>query len=129
MFLVANFLHCLNNSLFVSLFQEFADLNSMCRLETSAKDCTNVEEAFEPMASKLCESHEQYLSFESELSGTGSYTLHGAYGGLSQKLIFLNWRQGLKYWGPSTREYRPSRFIMSDKAAYPIGWLLQGNFP
>ena len=69
------------------------------------------------------------LMNESELSGPGSFTLHGAYGGLSQKLIFLNWRQGLKFWGPSTREYRPSRFIMPDKAAYPIGWLLQGNFP
>ena len=52
----------------------------MCWLETSAKDCTNVEEAFETMASKLCESHEQYLSFESERSGPGSFTLHGAYG-------------------------------------------------
>ena len=66
--------------LYVSLFQEFADLNSMCWLETSAKDCTNVEEAFETMASKLCESHEQYLSFESERSDPGSFTLHGAYG-------------------------------------------------
>ena len=79
MFLVANFLHCFYNNT-VSLFQEFADLNSMCWLETSAKDCTNVEEAFETMASKLCESHEQYLSFESERSGPGSFTLHGAYG-------------------------------------------------
>ena len=33
------------------------------------------------MTSKLCESHEQYLSFESERSGPGSFTLHGgAYG-------------------------------------------------
>ena len=64
----------------VSLFQEFAELNSMCWLETSAKDCTNVKEAFETMAYKLCESHEQYLSFESERSGPGSFTLHGAYG-------------------------------------------------
>ena len=50
----------------------------MCWLETSA---TSVEEAFETMASKLCESHEQYLSFKSERSGPGSFTLHGgAYG-------------------------------------------------
>ena len=61
--------------------QEFAELNSMCWLETSAKDCTNVQEAFETMAYKLCESHEQYLSFDSECSnGPGSFTLHGAYG-------------------------------------------------
>ncbi|KAL9968526.1 hypothetical protein ACROYT_G020633 [Oculina patagonica] len=61
--------------------REFAELNSMCWLETSAKDCTNVQEAFETMAYKLCESHEQYLSFESERSsGPGSFTLHGAYG-------------------------------------------------
>lgn len=60
--------------------REFAELNSMCWLETSAKDCTNVREAFETMAYKLCESHEQYLSFESEHSGPGSFTLHGAYG-------------------------------------------------
>ena len=52
----------------------------MCWLETCAKDCTNVEEAFETMASKLCESNEQYLSFESERSGPGSVTLHGAHG-------------------------------------------------
>lgn len=61
--------------------REFAALNSMCWLETSAKDCTNVKEAFETMAYKLCESHEQYLSFSSENSiGPGSFTLHGAYG-------------------------------------------------
>ena len=66
---------------FNSYLQEFADLNSMCWLETSAKDCTNVQEAFETMAYKLCESHEQYLSFNSEhSSGPGSFTLHGAYG-------------------------------------------------
>lgn len=63
-----------------SYMQEFAELNSMCWLETSAKDCTNVREAFETMAYKLCESHEQYLSFESEHSGPGSFTLHGVYG-------------------------------------------------
>lgn len=61
--------------------KEFAELNSMCWLETSAKDCTNVKEAFETMAYKLCESHEQYLSFSSENSiGPSSFTLHGAYG-------------------------------------------------
>lgn len=53
----------------------------MCWLETSAKECTNVQEAFETMAYKLCESHEQYLSCKSEYSiGPGSFTLHGAYG-------------------------------------------------
>lgn len=64
-------------ALFISFTQEFAELNSMCWLETSAKDCTNVQEAFETMAYKLCESHEQYLSFETERSfGPGSFTLH-----------------------------------------------------
>lgn len=60
--------------------KEFAELNSMCWLETSAKDCTNVIEAFDALAYKLCESHEQYLSLPSETSGPGSFTLHGAYG-------------------------------------------------
>ncbi|XP_068700667.1 uncharacterized protein [Montipora foliosa] len=60
--------------------KEFAELNSMCWLETSAKDCTNVKEAFDTMVYKLCESHEQYLSFQSEPSSPTSFTLHGAYG-------------------------------------------------
>ena len=64
----------------VCVFQEFAELNSMCWLETSAKDCTNVKEAFDTMVYKLCESHEQYLSFQSEPSSPTSFTLHGAYG-------------------------------------------------
>ena len=71
----------LSQTSFNSCMQEFAELNSMCWLETSAKDCTNVQEAFETMAYKLCENHEQYLSFDSECnSGPGSFTLHGAYG-------------------------------------------------
>lgn len=71
----------LSHTFFNSCTQEFAELNSMCWLETSAKDCTNVQEAFETMAYKLCENHEQYLSFDSECnSGPGSFTLHGAYG-------------------------------------------------
>ena len=52
----------------------------MCWIETSAKDCTNVQEVFITMGSKLCESRDQYLSMESECSGPGSFTLHGAYG-------------------------------------------------
>ena len=64
-----------------NLQQEFAELHSMYYLETSAKDCTNVKEAFETIAYKLCESHEQYLSFSSMGSdGPSSFTLHGAYG-------------------------------------------------
>ena len=70
-----------NVSNFYFFTKEFAELNSMCWLETSAKDCTNVQEAFETMAYKLCEGHEQYLSCQSERSsGPGSFTLHGAYG-------------------------------------------------
>ena len=62
-------------------FQEFASLHFLEYLETSAKECTNVKEAFEIMAKKLVESYEQYLSLPTSLnSGLGSFTLHGAYG-------------------------------------------------
>ena len=52
----------------------------MCWLETSAKDNTNVQEAFKTIAERLVDSSEQLLSLESNLSGPGTFTLHGAYG-------------------------------------------------
>lgn len=60
--------------------QEFVELNFMCWLEISVKDCINVREVFEIMVYKFCESYEQYLLFELEYSGLGSFIFYGVYG-------------------------------------------------
>ena len=52
----------------------------MCWLETSAKDNTNVLDAFHTIAERLMENYEQLLSLHSQHSGPGTFTLHGAYG-------------------------------------------------
>lgn len=103
------------------LGKEFAELNSMCWLETSAKDCTNVKEAFDTLAYKLCESHEQYLSLPTETSGPGSFTLHAAYGMSGQEQS-----SGLGYCCSSTwffRDYKICIFLF----VHEISNVVQGT--